>query len=250
MNILGNTIREIRILKKMTQKDLAQLTGFKQNTISNHENGNRKLDEMDIKKYTEALKISPQDLFNYNCQSSSTLTLITETSTKLNEDRQLNVLDYAKKQLEIQNQVVHINEIREKLYPYKIKEKLAAASSLPDGYSYDSDYNQTFTLYSDRLINKHYDIASQVIGDSMEPQYNDGDVVLIQKGYDNINGGIYAVDYNGKTYIKKVYLDDNHFRLVSLNEKYKDIYIDLPIDEDIYFNIVGKVIDSFTPVEI
>ena len=36
MNILGNSIKEIRKSKKMTQNQLAELTGFKQNTISNH----------------------------------------------------------------------------------------------------------------------------------------------------------------------------------------------------------------------
>lgn len=64
MNILGNSIKTIRKSKKLTQKDLAKLTGFKQNTISNHENGKRQLDELDIRKYAEALNVAPQDLFD------------------------------------------------------------------------------------------------------------------------------------------------------------------------------------------
>lgn len=47
-NILGSVIKEIRKDKKITQSELARLTGFKQNTISNHENGKRSLDECDI----------------------------------------------------------------------------------------------------------------------------------------------------------------------------------------------------------
>lgn len=47
----------------MTQKDLSKLTRFSQNTISNHENGNRSLDEDDIIKYASALGVSPEFLF-------------------------------------------------------------------------------------------------------------------------------------------------------------------------------------------
>ena len=47
-NILGNSIRELRKSKKMTQVELAKLTGYKQNTISNHENGICKTDFFEI----------------------------------------------------------------------------------------------------------------------------------------------------------------------------------------------------------
>ncbi|MBF6978177.1 helix-turn-helix transcriptional regulator [Aerococcaceae bacterium zg-BR22] len=180
--------------------------------------------------------------------TTSTLTLITDTASQLNEDRQMNVLEYAEEQLGEQNRST--DEIQGELYPYEITEKLAAASGLPNGYPYDSDHNEKHILYSDKLITTRYDIASEVTGDSMEPRYNDSDVVLIQKGFDNDNGAVYAVDYDGKTYLKKVYLEDNQFKLVSINEKYDDIYIDLPVDEAVYFNIVGKVVDNFTPVEM
>lgn len=141
------------------------------------------------------------------------------------------------------------DEINEELYPYNVTEKSAAARDIAHGYSYNPDHNETFTVYSDYKTRHHYDIATQVVGDSMEPKYPDGDIVLIQKGYDNWNGGVYVVDYDGMTYLKKVFLEDNQFRLVSINPKYEDIIIDIPVDEDIYFNIVGRVVDSFTPVE-
>ncbi|HEP4232145.1 TPA: helix-turn-helix transcriptional regulator, partial [Streptococcus pyogenes] len=85
MNILGNSIKEIRKSKKMTQKELAKLTGFKQNTISNHENGNRQLDEVDIRKYAKALKIEPQQLFDYSSSPTNPqVELIPSTLQKIN----------------------------------------------------------------------------------------------------------------------------------------------------------------------
>ena len=62
-NILGSAIKELRLGKKMTQKELSKLTGYSQNTISNHENMNRSLDELDIKRYADAFGVTPQYLF-------------------------------------------------------------------------------------------------------------------------------------------------------------------------------------------
>lgn len=95
------------------------------------------------------------------------------------------------------------------------------------------------------LIDKDipYDIASWIDGDSMEPKYHSGDVALIKKtGYD-FDGLVYAVVYNEETYIKKVYLEGNIVRLVSINDSYKDIIA--PIEK---VNIVGIVTDSFKPI--
>ena len=37
MNILGEAIKKLRLKNKLTQVELGKLTGFKQNTISQHE---------------------------------------------------------------------------------------------------------------------------------------------------------------------------------------------------------------------
>lgn len=248
--IFGQMIDYFRREKGLTMEELGNELGKAKSSISRWISGERYPKIEEIEEIAIYFNTDVETLIFGGQHSTSTLTLITETSAKLNEDRQLNVLDYAEDQLNEQNRIVNIDEINEELYPYEVTEKLAAASDLPNGFNYDADNNRKFTLYSDKLTTKQYDIASQVTGDSMEPLYHDGDVVLIQKGYDNINGAIYAVDYDGKTYLKKVFLEDNKFRLVSINDKYDDIIIDIPVDEEIYFNIVGKVVDSFTPVEV
>ncbi|MBE9443532.1 LexA family protein [Staphylococcus epidermidis] len=62
-NVIGKRIKELRKQKKLTQNDLSKLTGYKQNTISSHENGTRGIDEIDIMNYCEALGVAPTDLF-------------------------------------------------------------------------------------------------------------------------------------------------------------------------------------------
>ena len=79
----------------------------------------------------------------------------------------------------------------------------------------------------------------------MEPTYLNGEVVLIkQTGFD-YDGAVYAVDWDGQTYIKKVYREEDGLRLVSLKNRYG--YKLAPYDEDP--RIIGKIVGNFMPVE-
>ena len=57
---------------------------------------------------------------------------------------------------------------------------------------------------------------------------------------------IYAVDWDGQTYIKKVYREEEGLRLVSLNNHYADKFV--PYDENPH--IIGKIIGNFKPLEV
>lgn len=63
-NQLGKIIKKIRLSKKWTQKDLSVKTGFSQNTISNHENGNRTVGEKEVATYAKAFNISTKDIYD------------------------------------------------------------------------------------------------------------------------------------------------------------------------------------------
>ena len=101
-NVLGPAIKELRKQKNMTQKELSSLTGFSQNTISNHENQNRSIDESDIKTYAQALNVSPQYLFDMVTPVPDHNKAIINLFTRLNEDRKEKVLDFATFQLKEQ----------------------------------------------------------------------------------------------------------------------------------------------------
>ena len=59
------------------------------------------------------------------------------------------------------------------------------------------------------------------------------------------DGSIYAIDWDGQTYIKKVYREENGLRLVSLNRNYSDNFA--PYDENP--RIIGKIVGNFMPLE-
>ena len=65
-----------------------------------------------------------------------------------------------------------------------------------------------------------------------------------ETGFD-YDGAVYAVVCNNQTYIKRVYREENGLRLVSINPKYKDIFISYEEDP----RIVGIIVGNFVPME-
>ncbi|AXG89375.1 helix-turn-helix transcriptional regulator [Enterococcus faecalis] len=105
-NILGSIIKEIRKSKGLTQKELSKLTGFSQNTISNHENMNRSLDEVDINIYANALGVSPQFLFEKaysNTDKGSLKTNMLHVFQQLNNKNQKEIYKLAEERLKEQS---------------------------------------------------------------------------------------------------------------------------------------------------
>lgn len=220
MNILGQTIREIRKRKGLTQKQLSELTGLKQNTISNHENGNRSIDEVDIHVYSNALGVSPKELFDSYKESSDNLT---EIYNQLNSDRQTKVYDFATEQLKEQNKVVNINDyIEEESEWYEVK--FYGSVSAGTGLYLDDEQVETISFGTD-MIPTGTDFCLKVNGDSMDPMFHDGDYVFIKRETDFRNGSIGVVIVNGDAYLKKLYVNEESITLVSLNKKYKDIIV-------------------------
>ncbi len=243
MNILGSSIKEVRKSKKLTQKKLAELTGFKQNTISNHENGNRQLDEKDIRIYAQALEVSPQYLFDLAKPSSIEITPtaspIQSIYDQLAPPRQDKVLTYAERQLDEQKneEETKINEVSEKvvqLYGYDYYDHAASAGT-------GQYLNDVRVERIELPVDVDADFVIPIKGDSMEPDYHDGDLVFIQTSVDLNDGVIGVFNYNGDAYIKQLVIDKDQAYLHSLNPAYKD----MPITPDTDFRIIGEVVDLY-----
>lgn len=243
MNILGSSIKEVRKSKKLTQKKLAELTGFKQNTISNHENGNRQLDEKDIRIYAQALEVSPQYLFDLAKPSSieiaPTSSQIQSIYDQLAPPRQGKVLTFAERQLNEQKneEETKINEVSEKvvqLYGYDYYDHAASAGT-------GQYLNDVRVERIELPVDVDADFVIPIKGDSMEPDYHDGDLVFIQTSVDLNDGVIGVFNYNGEAYIKQLVIDTEQSYLHSLNPAYKD----MPITPETDFRIIGEVVDIY-----
>lgn len=243
MNILGSSIKEVRKSKKLTQKKLAELTGFKQNTISNHENGNRQLDEKDIRIYAQALEVSPQYLFDLakpsSIETTPTTSPIQSIYDKLEPPGQRKVITYAEKLRDEQEKrrKEKINEVSEKivqLYGYDYYDHAASAGT-------GQYLNDVRVERIELPVDVDADFVIPIKGDSMEPDYHDGDMVFIQTSVDLNDGVIGVFNYNGEAYIKQLVIDTEQSYLHSLNPAYKD----MPITPETDFRIIGEVVSVY-----
>lgn len=73
LSTFGSTLKTLRIKNKFTQKELSSLTGFGQNTISQHERGTRNMREQDIEIYSKALGINTKKFLSVFINSNETL---------------------------------------------------------------------------------------------------------------------------------------------------------------------------------
>ena len=227
-------LKEARKSAKLSQDALAKKIGRTKSTISRWESGERNPKMFEMVELENALGISAETLMYGTSEiKTTTLSEINRVSSKLSEHRQEKVLDFAQAELTDQNKENTI-----KLFPYNVQEKLSA------GTGYDYDGNGSYDVaYSDKEID--YDFASWVFGDSMLPDYPNGDVALIKVCPFDYDGDVYAVDWDGQSYIKKVYKESDGLRLVSTNEKYADKFAAFTEEP----RIIGKVVASFTPLE-
>ena len=259
---LGAKIKYFRNERKLTMQQLGDLSGKTKGYISMLEKGVNPQTNKPIVPSLEAIQSiakalsidldelisDTEDVIKLPKITNDTIEKITTTVQQLNEENQNKTYKYAKNLLQFQNRTV--KEVAVKYKPKQLTE-IFVTEKVAAGVGYAYGNNEVTSYYSDRDDLMPYDMATFVFGDSMEPEFSDGDIILLRQGYDNVNGDIYVVDYDGKSYVKKLYNDGNRFVLKSINKKYSDIIIyrsDLE-SGDIYFNIIGKVVDSFTPVE-
>ena len=222
-----------RILKKrreelgMSQSDMARELHISRQSYFAWESGKAKPNRQNIEKLAEVLSVSTA-YFEAEYK-------IVETYLRLHDPNQEKLESYADQLLASQRE----NKVLE-LYSIRVLDDIALSAGLGEGLY---DEYESIEVWTDKDYS--YDIATWIKGDSMEPVYLSGEVALIREGGFDYDGAVYAVVWNERAYIKKVYLEEDGYRLVSLNPDYTDLFAaaeDRP-------KIVGKIIGHFTPLE-
>ncbi len=83
--------------------------------------------------------------------------------------------------------------------------------------------------------------ALRVIGDSMEPEFNDGHIIIVDPGMPAADGAFVVVDYDGDTTLRQIKIDGIRRHLKPLNDAYESVEITGPC------HIRGVVIQRATP---
>lgn len=156
----------------------------------------------------------------------------------MNTDRKKKVVDYADNQLKDQmRQQNKIHSLNEKNIFYV---DVLGAVSAGTGEWLTKEQHEEVTVNNEPPT---YDFALRVNGDSMTPTFSDGQIIYVNRIYENdeVRSNQFVIaELNGDAYVKKIVFDDNRksCRLISLNKKYADIEIKKTDD----FKVVGVVI--------
>lgn len=231
-------IDEIRREKGMSISELARQVGMAKSGISRYFNKTRgfPLDRAD--DFAKVLGTTSE--FLLGVQPISKDNKILEIYNQLEPTRQEKVLDYAEVQLEEQNKVTSIFEVRENSEDY-ITDYVEGLVAAGHGTFQEDNLHMEVRLRASDVPEK-YDTIAKVAGDSMEPMIKDNDLLFINvTSKVEINDiGIFQI--NGKNFVKKLKRDyDGRWYLQSLNNSYEEIYL----NEDTDFRTIGEVVDIY-----
>ena len=213
---------------KLTQREIAEQLGISFQAYSAWERGIKEPSKEKVTQLENILKV-PKGYF--------TQIEIIRLYHSLSKQGKEKVVLYARN-LAQEEQIQKVAPMPERLYEYRVYERMSAGigASVYDDQNFDTVY------FNEELA---HDFASWVSGDSMEPKYQNGSVALIRETGFDYDGAVYAVVCNNQTYIKRVYREEDGLRLVSINPKYKDIFISYEEDP----RIVGIIVGNFVPME-
>lgn len=208
MSEIGDRIKQLRENKNLTQTELAEILGMKTyTTVSKWESNDNFPKGKDLKRLAELFNVTSDFLLGLDEAPKQTKKIET-IYNQLDPPRQAKVYDFASYQLKEQNN--------------KVVPLFGQTAANPTELTYgDSTYGETVEVN----VPDKADCALVVKGDSMEPEYHDGDIVFYKTQPIIENGEMAIVEINGDgVTLKKVYFnyDEDKVILRSLNDKYAD----------------------------
>ncbi|WP_278914877.1 XRE family transcriptional regulator [Ligilactobacillus agilis] len=239
----SSKLNELLNLNNKKQIDLHRDLQIPKSTITGYVKGTSLPTMGNLQKIADYFNVLKSDIdlrfktVNDNTEDGLKLSLLTKYD-KLTTENKKKVVDYAdnklKDQMRQQNKIHSINE-RNVFYV-----DVLGAVSAGTGEWLTKEQHEEVAVNNEPPT---YDFALRVNGDSMTPIFSDGQIIYVNKVYENDevrNNQFVIAELNGDAYVKKIVFDDNRksCRLISLNKKYADIEIKKSDD----FKVVGVVV--------
>lgn len=232
MTSFSSNLERLMNKRDMSDSDLANLVDVNRTTVTRWRKGIRspKLDK--LPEIANIFGVEPLDLVSEN-NKNKVIEEINTTISQLTPPRQHNVLDFANKQLDEQNNEVSENDRN----IITIKRMHAAAAGVVGEELFDDLIEEDVEFYEDEMP-KGADFCILVNGDSMEPMIKEGTYAFIKRETNIKDGTIALVALDGTSFIKRVDIHPEYLKLISLNPKYEDITVSSFND----LKVVGKIV--------
>lgn len=273
-NKIKRTSTRERLLEIMSERNLRQADILRmsepyqkrydiqmgRSALSQYVNGKSKPDDKKLFLLAKTLNVSESWLMGYDDDQERmpdqdrvvTQTIepqITSIYNRLEKSRQKKVLEFAKGQLEEQNNPKGtVTSIFDKLRAEeecseRTTDYVEGLVSAGQGVFQDDNLHMEVSLRVDDIPEKgKYDTIAKVAGDSMEPMIKDNDLLFIKvtSQVDVNKIGIFQV--NNQNFVKKLKRDyDGSWYLQSLNNNYSEIYL----TENDSIRTIGEVVDIY-----
>ena len=230
--IIAKNVKSLIKRKGINQKILAEAIGLSPKTLSPFLIPTRLPSYEIIQKIADYFGVDKVDIDStYKASLTTTTARITHLSTQLTEPRRKKVLAFTQKQ--ILEQLESDFEVHESTPVYTVKINVHSKVSAGLGYGYDD--NDIFEVWTDRDNLPRYNLATMVSGNSMSPDYEAGEVLLLcDEGMtSHYDGQLFVVVVNDENYFKEIYTNEDERALIlhSLNPDYDDQSVSFPPTE-------------------
>ena len=219
---LAQNLKLARTRKGLKQEELAKLVGKSKNVISNWERGDNKPDADTLFDLCDILDVDANYLLGW--ENNQNLSLSIQEQDHIKKYRSLDSLDkkavdglldtVSNRRSEQSKEFIQLEPPL--LYPY-----YGHIASAGTGQFVFDDIPPEMIEVENNHINMQADFAVGVNGDSMEPTYSDGDVLLIKKQHSLNKVDIVIFMIDGEAFVKE-YAGDV---LKSHNKAYPDILV-------------------------
>ena len=195
------SLKKRRLEKDLSQIEIAEILGINKSSYSSWESGRAKPNQKNLAALADILDV---DITYFESEYN-----IVNNFLQLSPDNQVKAEEYVEELL-LSQQASNIIP----LFSVQVLSDIQLSAGIGEGFF---DEFETETVYTDEE-QYGYDIAAWIEGDSMEPVYKSGEVALIRSNGFDYDGAVYALSWNDSIYIKKLYRDQDGFRMVSLNK--------------------------------
>ncbi len=234
----GINLKSLLKANHKSQKELAGAISTSQANVSNWIKGTHKPSNQKLTLIADFLSVPLSALLS--SESDETIIKTTQTMQQLVTKRRTAVLSYARVQLEEQvhesEALFSVPEIETVTFEQYDLEFAAGA-----GISLDEIYHvkpERVTLPASE-IPSHFVLSFVVRGNSASPLFEDGDPMFGFPSTMITTEGLYAVQYDGSTFMKYIIPHRDHLTMHSFNN---EEYPDWETDPEITVYVIAKII--------
>ncbi|WP_418471235.1 helix-turn-helix domain-containing protein [Eubacterium callanderi] len=238
---MNERLRELREYLGLSQRAFGDQVDIGQSTIAMFEKAQRSLRDIHIKRICTEFNVNEKWLRNGEGS------MFIEPSEPLEEIKEIiDTLDieHLQKMKECLDMIIEYREHNggiAVLYPETVSRPVFDLPAAAGTGQFLDSYGYTDMSFPADVVPPDSNFGVRISGDSMEPEFSDGEIVFVKQQPTLNNGDIGIFVLNTDGYLKKFCLNENGYTLVSFNPKYEPI----KITENDNIRIVGKVLGKY-----